>query len=266
MESLNDTLKLIDGHTIPRLGLGTFQLNPEQIVVNALTAALEIGYRHIDTAEMYKNEKAIGDALENSSIDRQELFITSKVWPSHFDYDQTIKVCHDSLKRLGTDYLDLYLLHWPGQGDMQAWKALIQLQKDNVCRSIGVSNFNQAQIETLISETGVVPAVNQIEFSPFNYKKTMLEYCHGWNIRLEAYAPLTRGKRMDDPVVQEIAGHHNKSAAQALIRWVLQHNMIVIPKSAHPERIEENANVFDFALTPEEMERLDALDEGYSAL
>ena len=265
MNCLKDTLNLVDGNEIPRLGLGTFQMNTSEII-NAVFSAIETGYRHIDTAEMYKNEKAIGEALKKSPVDRNELYITSKVWTSHFDYEQSIKACQNSLDRLGTDYLDLYLLHWPGNGDIDAWKALIDLQKQGKCRSIGVSNFSQAQIETLVEKTGIVPAANQVEFHPFNFKKSLLEYCRSQDIILEAYSPLTRGKRFDDPTVQSIAAAHHKSAAQVLIRWVLQHDVVVLPKSSNPERIKENADVSDFALGHKEMKKLDALDEGYSAL
>ncbi|MDZ7724993.1 MAG: aldo/keto reductase [candidate division KSB1 bacterium] len=265
MNSIKDTIKLVDGNKIPRLGLGTFQMTPADIM-NAILNAIETGYRHIDTAEMYKNEKFIGEALQKSPVPRNELYITSKVWPAHFDYNQTRQACEDSLKRLNTDYLDLYLLHWPGDRDIEAWKALIDLQKQGKCRSIGLSNFSRMQIEILVEETGVLPAANQVEFHPFNFKKSLLEYCRSQDIIMEAYSPLTRGKRLDDPTVQSIATAHHTSAAQVLIRWVLQHDVVVLPKSSNPQRIKENADVFDFTLSKEEMKNLNERDEGYSAL
>mgnify|MGYP006287814631 CR=1 FL=1 len=266
MHAMSNTVKLNTGYDMPRLGLGTYQVIADDTMKKAVLAAISAGYRHFDTAEMYRNEQIIGKALQQSPGNRNELFLTSKLWTSHYNHGAARSACDETLQRLRTDYIDLYLLHWPGNGHMQAWKTLIQLRKEGKCRSIGVSNFSQTQIESLIEETGIIPSVNQVEFSPFNYKKSLLEYSNSRGIILEAYSPLTRGKRFDDPTLQEISGIHSKTPAQILIRWVLQHDMVVIPKSADPNRIRENADVFDFELTAKDMEKLNGLDEGYSSL
>lgn len=250
---------------MPLLGLGVYQIPSGQPTVQAVLWALEAGYRHIDTASFYGNEADVGVAIRASGIPRSEIFVTTKLWPT--DYFRAEAACQSSLSKLGLDYLDLYLLHWPSPiGKKQAWSSLEKLHRDGTCRAIGVSNFTIAQIDALSKSSTVVPAVNQVEFSPFRFQKTLLDDCQSRGIQLEAYSPLTRGKRLLDPRITAIAESHGKSNAQVLIRWSLQHGLVVIPKSSSQKRIVENANVFDFVLSNTDMANLDALDENYRAL
>ena len=261
---LSHTLKMKDGCSIPQLGLGTYQETPDSDILKAVATAIQIGYRHIDTAEMYNNESFVGKGVRQSGVSRKEIFITSKVWPSNFGYDKTIAACKNSLTRLGMDYLDLYLIHWPqGRDYFQSWQALIQLQKDGIVRSIGVSNFSSDQIKELADESGHLPAVNQVEFSPFNNTKKLLDYCKSQQVILEAYAPLTRGQKLDNRTINELASTYNKTAANILLRWALQHDVVIIPKSRQTHRIRENANIFDFEISAQDMILIDQLDEGF---
>ena len=261
---ISSTIQMIDGHTIPQLGLGTYQDNPNAEITAAVSHALNIGYQHVDTAEMYNNERFVGQSVRQSKVPRQSLFITSKVWPSNFGYDKTIAACQNSLIQLQMDYLDLYLIHWPqGTQFRESWQALIHLQKEGLVRSIGVSNFSVAQIQELADLSGQWPAVNQVEFSPFNHRKELFDFCSSNGIILEAYAPLTRGRKLDHPTLINIAAKYCKSSAQILLRWALQHDIVVIPKSRHRQRIEENAAIFDFEITTKDMATLDHLDEGF---
>lgn len=262
--TITSTTELHDGVHMPWLGLGTYQSNPNKKMQHAVQFALDLGYRAVDTAEMYDNEKLVGAGVKKSSIPREEVFITSKVWPSHFGYDKTTKACKNSLKKLGTDYIDLYLLHWPqGTKILESWDALIQLQKEGLLRSIGVSNFSQQQIDDIIKHSGVKPTVNQVEFSPFNYTKDLLQYCRQQNILLEAYAPLTHGHKLSNPMLGKVATKYEKSPAQLMLRWALQHHVAVIPKSQHDERIRENSGIFDFDISEEDMCELDTLHDGF---
>ncbi len=263
--SISSVATLNSGMTMPLLGLGVYQISSGQPTVQAVLWALEAGYRHIDTASFYGNEADVGVAIRTSGIPRSEIFVTTKLWPT--DYFRAEAACRDSLSKLGLDYLDLYLLHWPSPiGKKQAWLALEKLYRTGTCRAIGVSNFTTAQIDALGKSSAVVPAVNQVEFSPFRFQKTLLDDCRSRGIQLEAYSPLTRGKRLLDPRITAIAESHGKSNAQVLIRWSLQRGLVVIPKSASQKRIVENANVFDFALSDADMANLDALHENYHAL
>jgi diketogulonate reductase-like aldo/keto reductase len=262
--TIQSTTKLHDGVHMPWLGLGTYQANPNKKIERAVQFALELGYRHVDTAEMYDNEKLVGAGVKKSSVARVDVFITSKVWPSHFGFDKTIKACKNSLKRLGVDYIDLYLLHWPhGTKILESWDALIQCQKEGLVRSIGVSNFSQQQIDDIVKHSGVKPTVNQVEFSPFNYTQDLLEYCQQQNILLEAYAPLTKGHKLSNPALKKIAARYKKSPAQLMLRWALQHNVAVIPKSQNEERIRENSRIYDFEISTEDMGELDNLHDGF---
>ncbi|OLD78029.1 glyoxal reductase [archaeon 13_1_20CM_52_20] len=238
--------KLNNGVMIPRLGLGVYQSPPGQATQRAVEYALKIGYRHIDTARIYNNESDVGTALRNGEVRRLEA------------------TCDASLKRLGLKYLDLYLIHWPvPEIRNESWRALAQLLKDGKCRSIGVSNYTIQHLTELLEDAEVVPMVNQVEFSPFLYQKQLLEYCEKNKIQLEAYSPLTQGQKLNDPRIQQIAKKHNKTPAQVLIRWSLQHNLVTIPKSVREERIKENSQVFDYNLTTEDMRILDSLDESF---
>ena len=254
--------ELNNGVKIPRLGLGVYQSPPGQSTKRAVECALKVGYRHVDTARIYGNESDVGTAIRESGIKREDIFVTTKLWNSDQGYETALKACNESLKRLGLKYLDLYLIHWPVQSARtESWKALVQLLKDGKCRSIGVSNYTIRHVTELIESSDVVPAVNQVEFNPFLYQKQLLDYCEKNRIQLEAYSPLTQGDKLNHPTIRQIAKSHSKTPAQIMIRWGLEHKLVTIPKSVHEERIRENAQVFDFHLTVEDMRALDSLDE-----
>jgi diketogulonate reductase-like aldo/keto reductase len=256
--------RLNNGVMIPRLGLGVYQSPPGQATQKAVEYALKIGYRHIDTARIYNNESDVGTAVRKSGVKREDVFITTKLWNSDHGYETALKACDASLKRLGLKYLDLYLIHWPvPEIRNESWQALMQLLKDGKCRSIGVSNYTIQHLTDLLEDTDVIPMVNQVEFSPFLYQKQLLDYCEKNKIQLEAYSPLTQGAKLNHPKIQQIAKKHNKTPAQVLIRWGLQHNLVTIPKSVREERIKENSQVFDYNLTTEDMRILDSLDENF---
>jgi methylglyoxal/glyoxal reductase len=260
--TLKSSAKLNNGVEIPYLGLGVYQSPPGEITLRAVRYALKIGYRQIDTAELYGNEKDVGRALRESGIRREDVFITTKVWNSHQGYDSTLYACEGSLGRLGLSYVDLYLIHWPVQGlGDETWRAMIKLLRQGKARAIGVSNYSIRELNELLEKSDIVPAVNQVEFHPFLYQEDLLRFCKNNNIQLEAYSPLTRGKRLNHPKILELAKKYNKTPAQVLIRWSLQHNVIVIPKSIHEARIKENSQVFDFQLEPKDMKLLDSLNE-----
>jgi methylglyoxal/glyoxal reductase len=256
--------KLNNGVMIPRLGLGVYQSPPGQVTQTAVEYALKIGYRHIDTARIYGNESDVGVALRKSGIKREDAFITTKLWNSDHGYETALKACDDSIKRLGLKYLDLYLIHWPvPEIRDESWTALTKLLKDGKCRSIGVSNYTIQHLTELLEDADVVPMVNQVEFSPFLYQKQLLDYCEKNKIQLEAYSPLTQGEKLNHPRIQQVAKKHDKTPAQVLIRWSLQHDLVTIPKSVREERIRENSQVFDYNLTAEDMRTLDSLDENF---
>lgn len=260
--TLESRAKLNNGIEIPRLGLGVYQSPPGEITLRAVRYALEIGYRHIDTAELYGNETDVGRAIQESGIRRDDVFITTKVWNSHQGYDSTLYACEGSLRRLGLSYVDLYLIHWPVQGlGDETWRAMIRVLQQGKARAIGVSNYRITELNELLDKSDVVPAVNQVEFHPFLYQEELLSFCKNNKIQLEAYSPLTRGKRLNHPTVVEIAKKYGKTQSQILIRWSLQHDVIVIPKSIHEARIKENSQVFDFQLEPNDMKLLDSLNE-----
>jgi methylglyoxal/glyoxal reductase len=256
--------ELNNGVKIPRLGLGVYQSPPGQLTRKAVEYALKVGYRHIDTARIYGNESDVGAAIRESGITREDVFVTTKLWNGDQGYETALKACNESLKRLGLKYLDLYLIHWPVQdARAQSWKALVELLKEGKCRSIGVSNYTIRHLTELLESSSVVPAINQVEFSPFLYQKQLLDYCGKHKIQLEAYSPLTQGEKLNHPVVHRIAGKHSKTSAQVLIRWGMQHDLVTIPKSVKEERIKENSEVFDFNLTLDDMKALDSLNENF---
>jgi len=256
--------KLNNGIMIPRVGLGVYQSPPGQTTQRAVEYALKIGYRHIDTARIYNNESDVGTALRKSGIKREDVFITTKLWNSDHGYESALRACDQSLKRLGLKYLDLYLIHWPvPEIRNESWQALVQLLKDGKCRSIGVSNYTIQHLTELFDKSEIGPMVNQVEFSPFLYQKQLLDYCEKNKIQLEAYSPLTQGQKLNHPRIQSIAKKHNKTPAQVLIRWSLQHNLVTIPKSVREERIRENSQVFDYNLTVEDMRILDSMDKNF---
>ena len=265
--TLESRAKLNNGIEIPYIGLGVYQSPPGETTRRAVRYALKIGYRHIDSAQLYGNETDVGRAVRESGIRREEIFITTKVWNSYQGYDSTLQACEGSLRRLGLSYVDLYLIHWPVQGlSDDTWRAMIKLWRQGKAHAIGVSNYSISQLRDLLQNSDIVPAVNQIEFHPFLYQQELLQYCKINRIQLEAYSPLTRAKRLNHQNIIDVAKKYEKTPAQVLIRWILQHDIIVIPKSIHEERIHENSQVFSFRLEPEDMKLLDSLNENLSTL
>jgi diketogulonate reductase-like aldo/keto reductase len=261
--SLDSRLPMRDGHSIPVLGLGVYQAPIGAETQTAVREALAAGYRHIDTARVYQNEGDVGQALRDSGVPRAQVVITTKLWNADHGYDSALRACEASLQRLGLDYLDLYLIHWPvPELRHESWRALVELQRRGLCRSIGVSNYTVRHLDDLIARSQTPPAVNQVEFHPFLYQKDLLAHCQAHDIVVEAYSPLTRGERLDDPILAEVAVHHGRTPAQVLIRWALQHGLVVLPKSTHPDRIRANADVFGFTLSDADMVTLDTLHEG----
>ncbi len=258
------TVALGENERIPQLGYGVFQVPPretEQVVAEALS----VGYRHIDTAAAYGNEAGVGLALRTSGIDRDELFVTTKCWNEDQGYEQAKRACRASLERLELSHLDLYLIHWPVPAHdryVETWKAFIELQQEGLVRSIGVSNFQPEHLERVIAETGVTPAINQVELHPYFQQVGLRREDARLGIVTEDYSPLGQGLELEDPVIVAIAREHGKSAAQTVIRWHLQLGDVVIPKSVTPARIAENFDVFDFELNDEQMQAIDALDAG----
>jgi diketogulonate reductase-like aldo/keto reductase len=260
---IGSAVDLNNGVRMPRLGLGVWRAAAGTEVRNALAWALEAGYRHIDTARLYGNERDVGEVLRASGLSREDVFITTKLRNRDQGYRQAGKALDDSLRDLGLDYVDLYLIHWPVAGlRTESWRAFEEALAAGKTRAIGVSNYLPRHLDELLAAGEVVPAVNQVEFSPFLYQRDLLEYCRGRGIQVEAYSPLTRGRRLDDPALVAVAAGHGKTPAQVLIRWALQHDLVVVPKSVNRERILENAAVFDFMLSREDMAALDALDAG----
>ncbi|HEY7111093.1 MAG TPA: aldo/keto reductase [Nitrososphaeraceae archaeon] len=260
--SFQSRATLNNGVKIPRLGLGVYQTPPGEATLNAVRYALKIGYRHIDTAWLYGNEGDVGTAIRESQIPREEIFITTKVWNSDQGYDSTLEAAQRSLRRLGLSNVDLYLIHWPVLGmGMDTWKAMTQLLNEGKASAIGVSNYEIFHLQEILQEFDVTPSVNQVEFHPFLYQKELLEFCKKNNIQLEAYSPLSRGKKLNHPTAVSLAKKYGKTLAQILIRWSLQHDLVVIPKSTQENRIKENSQVFDFELDKEDMKLLDSLNQ-----
>ncbi|WP_152655342.1 aldo/keto reductase [Oceanobacillus sp. CFH 90083] len=261
-EHLQSTLTLNNGIEMPKFGLGVYKVEEGQIAVDAVKIALEHGYRSIDTASFYQNEMSVGQGIKKSSIPRKDIFLTSKVWNSEQGYGSTLEAFERSLEKLDTDYLDLYLIHWPVKETfMDTWKALERLYLDGRVRAVGVSNFHVPHLERLLSEAEVVPAINQVEFHPHLTQEALRVFCEKQGIQLEAWSPLKRGQLLDHPTLVSIGEKYGKNAAQIILRWDIQHHVVTIPKSVTPERIIENAAIFDFSLTEEEMKQIDALNE-----
>lgn len=257
------SLKLNDGKTIPQLGLGVWQVDPA-ITARVVTDGIKAGYRSIDTAEGYNNEEGVGQAIRDAGVPRSELYITSKLRNGGHARDLALKSFDDTMKKLGIEQLDLFLIHWPVPSQdkyAEAWKTLVELQQQGRIASIGVSNFNQDHLERIIGETGVTPVVNQIELHPTFQQRDKREFHKQHNIWIESWSPLGSGKDLNNPVIGEIARKHGKSIAQVIIRWHLQEGLIVIPKSIHMERIVENFSVFDFELDAGDMSKIAGLDD-----
>jgi len=245
---------------IPPIGLGVWQASPEDCR-RAVSAALRIGYRHIDTARIYGNEADVGAAIKDSGIPRDQIFVTTKLWNDDQGYDTALRAFDESVKRLGLDYIDLYLLHWPVPGKrLDSWRALEKLHDEKRARAIGVSNFMVRHLDELLATAKHKPYANQIELTPFLQRRDTVALCKREGIVVEAYSPLTRGKRLGHAVVKAIASETGRSPAQVLLRWGVQHGFVVLPKSVREERIRENFTL-DFTLSPEQMTRLDGLEE-----
>ncbi|MGC1176951.1 MAG: aldo/keto reductase [Candidatus Saccharimonadales bacterium] len=253
------------GRVIPSIGFGTWEITPDSDAKQAVLAALEAGYRIIDTAKIYGNETGVGKAIRESGIPREDIFLTTKLWNDDQGYDRTLKACQKSLERLGLDYLDLYLVHWPATGKRRdSWRAFEKLQQDGAIKAAGVANYTVEHLQDLLQRSELVPAVNQVEFHPFIYdeQKPLLKYCDQQGILIEAYSPLSRVARMPSQPVTAIAGRLDKTPQQILLRWCLQHHTLPLPRSINPDHISGNLQIFDFELTKTDMTILDGLSDG----
>lgn len=266
MKNIQSTKTLHNGVEMPSLGLGVFRVEDGQELIDAVKIAIKHGYRSIDTAAIYGNEVGVGQGIrkgmEDEDITREELFITSKVWNSDLGYEATIEAYEESLTKLGLEYLDLYLIHWPVEGKYkEAWKALETLYKEGRVKAIGVSNFHIHHLEELINDAEIIPMVDQVEYHPRLTQKELQTFCKEHNILLEAWSPLMAGQLLDNSELREIASKYGKTVAQIIVRWDLQNDVITIPKSTKEHRIVENANVYDFELVKDDMNRIDLMNE-----
>ena len=264
MTSLIKKISLSNSVSIEQLGFGTFKIVEQQEANNAVMTALNNGYRSFDTAQLYNNEKILGEAFVNSGVARQELFLTTKVSNLNQGYEQTLKSFEQSLKDLQTDYLDLFLVHWPLKNHFfDTWKAIEQLYETKMVRAIGVCNFHQSHFELLKTRANIKPMINQIEIHPYLVQKELIEYLNKEQIAIEAWSPLARGRVVDEPLLINIGQKYQKSSSQVTLRWHVQKDLIVIPKSVNPLRIAENMQIFDFELTDTEMQQIDSLNEDF---
>jgi methylglyoxal/glyoxal reductase len=259
--TINSTAELLNGLEMPRLGLGVWRAKDGQETESAVLAALKAGYRSIDTASMYENEQGVGRAVRASGIPREQVFVTTKVWNNEQGYDSTLKAFRNSLNRLGMDYADLYLVHWPVVGQYkETYRALEELYDQGLVRAIGVSNFNIHHLEDLMGSCRIKPMVNQVEMHPLHTQKKLFAFCRKEGIQLESWRPLMQG-RLDLPLIEELAAKYGKTPAQVVLRWHLQLGVVTIPKSTQEGRIRENTDLFDFELEPEDMNRIDELNQ-----
>ncbi|MCX7012566.1 MAG: aldo/keto reductase [Candidatus Sumerlaeota bacterium] len=264
---MNPNVTLNDGREMPILGFGVFQVPDGPECERAVLEAFEAGYRHIDTAMMYRNEASVGRALQASGLRREKVFLTTKTNSRNLKREAVRQACEQSLSKLGVDFVDLYLIHWPTEDFGEGWEAIQALRDEGKCRSIGVSNITVRRFEQdFFPRVAEAPAVNQIELHVFGQQRELVRYCRAKGIQLVAYSPLARGLRLAHPVLRAAASAHGKTPAQAMIRWLVQQGIVAIPKSTSAERIRENAQVFDFELAPEEMSSLDALNEDLFAI
>ncbi|MFC0297639.1 aldo/keto reductase [Geobacillus jurassicus] len=261
MNGLQDCAALHNGVKMPWVGLGVYKVKEGEEVRSAVRTALEIGYRHVDTAAFYENEEGVGQAIRESGIPREQVFVTTKVWNTDQGYETTLKAFDRSLKKLGFDYVDLYLVHWPVKGKYkETYRALEKLYKDGYVRAIGVSNFHIHHLQDVLADCEIKPMVNQVEYHPRLTQKELHAFCQENGIQLEAWSPLMRGEILSEPTIVDIGRKYGKTPAQVVLRWDLQHGVVTIPKSVTPARIKENADIFDFSLTDEEMKQIDALN------
>jgi methylglyoxal/glyoxal reductase len=254
--NLKSAVTLHNGVDMPWVGFGTFKVENGEVTKEAVKKALEVGYRHIDTAMIYGNEVSVGEAIKESGVPREEIFVTTKVWNADRGYETTLEAFETSLNKLGLEYIDLYLIHWPKDKNIETWKALEKLYKENKIKAIGVSNFKVHHLEELMANTEIVPMVNQVECHPQYPQDELKKFCDQHKIVLTAWGPLMQGQIFDKEIMKEIAKKYNKTVAQVALKWQLQRGIIVIPKSITPERIESNVDLFDFELTQEDMERI----------
>ena len=262
MTSISDTVTLDNGVKMPAFGLGVYKVDEGEQIEKTIQTALELGYRLIDTASFYNNEEGVGQAIRNSGIPREELFITTKVWNSEQGYENTLKAFEDSMERLGLDYLDLYLVHWPVKGKyLETWRALEELYREGRVKAIGVSNFKIHHLQDLLSHAAEKPVINQVELHPLLSQVELRDFCQQNEIKVEAWSPLSRGRFLEEPVLGKIAAQHGKTPAQVILRWHLQNQIIPIPKSVTPSRLKENADIFDFQLSQKELEEMNRLNK-----
>jgi methylglyoxal/glyoxal reductase len=260
--NITSTTRLNNGVEMPWFGLGVFRAEEGGEVEKAVKVALENGYRSIDTAAVYQNEKGVGTAIRESNVRREDIFLTSKVWNSDQGYESTLQAFDESLDKLQTGYLDLYLIHWPkGKLSIETWKAMEELYEKKKIRAIGVSNFLVHHLEEFLPDCNVVPAVNQVEFHPELIQPDLLSYCRNKNIQLEAWSPIMKGRVTEIPVMQALAAKYGKTPVQIVLRWDIQKGVVTIPKSVTPERIISNADIFDFELSDEDMAKIDRIDK-----
>lgn len=254
-------ITLNDQVEIPALGLGTYKNTDEKICIDTVEKAIELGYRHIDTASIYQNEAFIGKALKNANVPREELFVVSKLWNSHHGYDEALRAFEKTLKDLQLDYLDMYMIHWPKPDNIETWKAFEKLYEEKLIRTLGVCNFKMYHLEDMMAYTNIKPSVNQVEYHPQFTQNEVHDFCKLHNIRLEAWAPLMKGEILSNNLVQDIAKKYDKTPAQVILRWDTQKDVITIPKTVHAHRLEENMNIFDFELSKEDILAIDGLNK-----
>ncbi len=258
MESM--VRKLANGVDIPSIGFGTYKLGEEQEVIDKVKLALNLGYRQIDTASFYGNEEGVGKGIAESGIDRKDIFLVTKLWNDDHGYEETINAFNKSIKKLGVDYLDLYLIHWPNKLNSETWRAFEDLYKEGKVRAIGVCNFKIGHLEELKKTAKIMPMVNQIEIHPCKTQKETIEYCNENNIQVVAWGPIMRGKIFSLPLMLELSEKYNKSIAQITLRWHIQNGVIPIPKSSNEERIKANIDIFDFDISSEDIKKIDELN------
>lgn len=259
--NIQHKLKLHNGIEMPFIGLGTYGLGGGRATVEIVKAALDLGIRSIDTASFYKNEQEVGEGIKESAVFRKEVFVTTKLWNDEHGYDAALKAIEASLRRLDMDYVDLYLIHWPGKDRyIETWKALERLYDEGTVKAIGVSNFQEHHLSRLLSSCNEKPAVNQIELHPRLTQERLREYCKKMGIKVEAWSPLANGRLLNEPTINYIAKKHARTPAQIILRWHVQNEVMVIPKTASRKRLVENTNIFDFRLSMEEMNLIDSLN------
>ncbi|NEU06406.1 aldo/keto reductase [Clostridium senegalense] len=262
MKDIKGYTTLNNGVKMPWLGFGTYKVEDGHTVIESVKEALRIGYRNIDTASYYDNEEGVGIAIKESGLSREEIFLVSKVWNSDQGYEKTLKAFETSIKKLGTDYLDLYLIHWPNLLHNESWRALEKLYKEGYIKAIGISNFTVKHLKNLMADAEIMPMINQVEFHPLLIQNELRQFCKKNNIQLEAWSPLMRGKIFDNKLLKELAKKYGKTIAQIVLRWDLQMGVVTIPKSTNITRIKENSQIFDFEISEEDLFKIQQLDKG----